>query len=184
MSQTNADPPSPLEIRLAKDRRTLTVVFDDGASFDLSAELLRVTSPSAEVQGHSESERKTIGGKRNVEILLAIMRYASVSMTCTRPAYFPGHSCMGSGAMPGGYSSRIWMILPPRVSIVTSRAPVSSLDAFLLPPWHIGCLAPYADKQERKAMGPECRSRRSSRTGDTHAGHRISVEHTGACTES
>ena len=69
MSQTNADPPSPLEIRLAKDRRTLTVVFDDGASFDLSAELLRVTSPSAEVQGHSESERKTIGGKRNVEIL-------------------------------------------------------------------------------------------------------------------
>src|SRR6476619_5069004 len=69
MSQTHADPPWPVEIRLAKDRRTLNVVFDDGASFDLSAELLRVTSPSAEVQGHSESERKTIGGKRNVEIL-------------------------------------------------------------------------------------------------------------------
>jgi DUF971 family protein len=44
-------------------------MFDDGASFELSAELLRVTSPSAEVQGHSESERKTIGGKRNVRIL-------------------------------------------------------------------------------------------------------------------
>ncbi|MGY3075117.1 DUF971 family protein [Bradyrhizobium sp. LM6.10] len=69
MSQTNAKPPWPVEIRLAKDRRTLNVVFDDGASFDLSAELLRVTSPSAEVQGHSESERKTIGGKRNVGIL-------------------------------------------------------------------------------------------------------------------
>ena len=69
MSRTNADPPWPVEIRLAKDRRRLNVVFDDGASFDLSAELLRVTSPSAEVQGHSESERKTIGGKRNVEIL-------------------------------------------------------------------------------------------------------------------
>lgn len=69
MSQTNADPPWPVEIRLAKDRRTLNVVFDDGESFDLCAELLRVTSPSAEVQGHSESERKTIGGKRNVEIL-------------------------------------------------------------------------------------------------------------------
>ena len=37
--------------------------------FDLSAELLRVTSPSAEVQGHSEAERKTVGGKRNVTIL-------------------------------------------------------------------------------------------------------------------
>ena len=38
-------------------------------SFDLPAELLRVTSPSAEVQGHSEAERKTVGGKRNVTIL-------------------------------------------------------------------------------------------------------------------
>jgi DUF971 family protein len=59
----------PVEIRLLKDRRTLQVSFDDGKVFDLSAELLRVTSPSAEVQGHSEAERKTVGGKRNVTIL-------------------------------------------------------------------------------------------------------------------
>jgi len=59
----------PVEIRLPKDRRTLRVAFDDGRSFDLSAELLRVTSPSAEVQGHSEAERKTVGGKRHVTIL-------------------------------------------------------------------------------------------------------------------
>jgi DUF971 family protein len=59
----------PVEIRLPKDRRTLRVAFDDGSIFDLPAELLRVTSPSAEVQGHSEAERKTVGGKRNVTIL-------------------------------------------------------------------------------------------------------------------
>ena len=59
----------PVEIRLPKDRRTLRVAFDDGRTFDLPAELLRVTSPSAEVQGHSEAERKTVGGKRNVTIL-------------------------------------------------------------------------------------------------------------------
>jgi DUF971 family protein len=59
----------PVEIRLPKDRRTLHVAFDDGRTFELSAELLRVTSPSAEVQGHSEAERKTVGGKRNVTIL-------------------------------------------------------------------------------------------------------------------
>ena len=59
----------PVEIRLPKDRRTLRVAFDDGRTFELSAELLRVTSPSAEVQGHSEAERKTVGGKRNVTIL-------------------------------------------------------------------------------------------------------------------
>jgi DUF971 family protein len=59
----------PVEIRLLKDRRALQVSFDDGQIFNLSAELLRVTSPSAEVQGHSEAERKTVGGKRNVTIL-------------------------------------------------------------------------------------------------------------------
>ena len=59
----------PTEIRLAKDRRSLRVAFDDGAAFDLSAEFLRVTSPSAEVQGHSPAERKTVAGKRDVEII-------------------------------------------------------------------------------------------------------------------
>jgi len=59
----------PVEIRLLRDRRALQVSFDDGKIFNLSAELLRVTSPSAEVQGHSEAERKTVGGKRNVTIL-------------------------------------------------------------------------------------------------------------------
>ena len=69
MNSPNATPAWPVEIRLAKDRRTLHVSFDDGKAFGLAAELLRVTSPSAEVQGHSEAERKTVGGKRNVTIL-------------------------------------------------------------------------------------------------------------------
>jgi DUF971 family protein len=67
---SNAAPhPWPTELRLHKDRRTLTIAFDTGDSFDLSAEYLRVHSPSAEVQGHSPDERKTVGGKRNVAIL-------------------------------------------------------------------------------------------------------------------
>lgn len=59
----------PTEVRLGKDRRTLTIAFDNGERYELSAELLRVMSPSAEVQGHSEAERKTVGGKRNVTII-------------------------------------------------------------------------------------------------------------------
>src|SRR5436305_13834235 len=59
----------PTELRLAKDRKTLSVVFDDGQSFALPAEYLRVKSPSAEVQGHSPDERKTVPGKRDVMIL-------------------------------------------------------------------------------------------------------------------
>jgi DUF971 family protein len=59
----------PTELRLHKDRRTLTVSYDTGESFDLAAEYLRVRSPSAEVQGHSPSERRTVPGKENVAIL-------------------------------------------------------------------------------------------------------------------
>ena len=59
----------PSELRLHKDRKTLSVVFTGGERFDLPAEYLRVKSPSAEVQGHSPDERKTVGGKRNVMVL-------------------------------------------------------------------------------------------------------------------
>jgi DUF971 family protein len=61
--------PWPTELRLRKDRKVLTVHFDNGESFDLPAEYLRVKSPSAEVQGHSPDERKTVVGKKNVCIL-------------------------------------------------------------------------------------------------------------------
>jgi DUF971 family protein len=64
----NADP-WPTELRLSKDRKRLTVAFDGGESFELAAEYLRVRSPSAEVQGHSPDERKTVAGKRDVGIL-------------------------------------------------------------------------------------------------------------------
>jgi len=59
----------PEELRLAKDRYALTIAFDNGDRFAISAELLRVQSPSAEVRGHTEAERKTVGGKRHVRIM-------------------------------------------------------------------------------------------------------------------
>jgi DUF971 family protein len=65
----SATKPWPTELRLHKDRRALTIAFDNGQAFDLSAEYLRVKSPSAEVQGHSPDERKTVGGKKDVAIL-------------------------------------------------------------------------------------------------------------------
>lgn len=59
----------PTEIKLSRDRKRLTVVFDNGEAFDFSAEYLRVSSPSAEVQGHSPEERKIVAGKKDVAIL-------------------------------------------------------------------------------------------------------------------
>lgn len=61
--------PWPTELRLRKDRKILGVAFDSGESFELAAEYLRVRSPSAEVQGHSPSERRTVFGKEQVQIL-------------------------------------------------------------------------------------------------------------------
>ena len=68
----------PSELRLHKDRKALTVTFEGGERFDLPAEYLRVRSPSAEVQGHSAEERKTVPGKRDVGIIevLPIGNYA------------------------------------------------------------------------------------------------------------
>jgi len=68
----------PSELRLHKDRKTLTITFNDGERHDLPAEYLRVKSPSAEVQGHSAEERKTVPGKANVGIMevLPVGNYA------------------------------------------------------------------------------------------------------------
>jgi DUF971 family protein len=58
----------PSELVVNRAERVLKITFNDGKSFALSAEYLRTQSPSAEVQGHSESQRQTIGGKREVAI--------------------------------------------------------------------------------------------------------------------
>src|SRR5437868_4212721 len=59
----------PTELRVNPARSTLSIAFDDGQSFALSAEYLRVESPSAEVQGHSAAQKQTIAGKRHVQIV-------------------------------------------------------------------------------------------------------------------
>src|SRR5690606_31954143 len=58
----------PTELRVSKDRRVLHVTFNDQASYPLPAEMLRVLSPSAEVQGHGPGQKVTVPGKRDVTI--------------------------------------------------------------------------------------------------------------------
>jgi DUF971 family protein len=59
----------PTQIKVSKDRRMLTVTFNDDKAFALPAEMLRVLSPSAEVQGHGPGQGVTVPRKRNVMIL-------------------------------------------------------------------------------------------------------------------
>lgn len=79
--------PWPTELRVSKDKRHLVVTFDNGASHDLPAEMLRVLSPSAEVQGHGPGQKVTVPGKGNVGIraVVATGNYA------VRIAFDDGH---------------------------------------------------------------------------------------------
>jgi len=87
-------PPPVLE--LADGGKVLKAAFPDGRTFDLPAELLRVVSPSAEVQGHSPSQRITVPRKKNVKIvgMTAVGNYA------TRLAFDDGHN---TGLYTWGY---------------------------------------------------------------------------------
>jgi DUF971 family protein len=60
--------PWPLRITIHRAERTLEIEFDDGSRFEIPAELLRVESPSAEVQGHGPGQKVTVPGKRHVAI--------------------------------------------------------------------------------------------------------------------
>jgi DUF971 family protein len=69
MSYAAAGRPAPTEIRLKKAEKVLEIDFADGTSFALPAELLRVESPSAEVQGHGPGQKVIIAGRRHVGIM-------------------------------------------------------------------------------------------------------------------
>ena len=80
--------PWPTEIRLKQDRRALAVAFDDGVAHELPAEMLRVLSPSAEVQGHSREQRVTVPGKKDV----AIVAVDPVGNYAVRLTFDDGHN--------------------------------------------------------------------------------------------
>jgi DUF971 family protein len=68
----------PTEIVIKREQKILAVTFDDDRHFDISFELLRVESPSAQVQGHSAAQKTVVRGKSSVGILRAepVGRYA------------------------------------------------------------------------------------------------------------
>jgi DUF971 family protein len=59
----------PVELRLKKAEKLLEICFDDASRFCLSAEYLRVESPSAEVQGHGPGQKTLVPGRAHVGII-------------------------------------------------------------------------------------------------------------------
>ena len=78
---------SPEEIRYRREERTLELRFATGLPIKLTAEYLRVESPSAEVQGHSPDQKLIVGGKRNV----AITKMEPVGNYAIRITFNDGH---------------------------------------------------------------------------------------------
>jgi DUF971 family protein len=80
--------PQPTEIKLRQKSRLIELVFSDGSQFELSYELLRVYSPSAEVRGHGPGQEVLQVGKRDVDI----SALEPVGSYAVQPTYSDGHS--------------------------------------------------------------------------------------------
>ncbi len=87
MAGLRPESPRPTAITLHQASQRLELSFDDGAAFSLPFELLRVCSPSAEVQGHGPGQEVLQVGKRGVQItaLEPVGHYA------LRPVFSDGH---------------------------------------------------------------------------------------------
>jgi DUF971 family protein len=87
MAGLQPDTPKPISLTLHQASRVLEVGFDDGKSFRLPFELLRVYSPSAEVHGHGPGQEVLQTGKREVQIVSmeAVGHYA------VQPRFSDGH---------------------------------------------------------------------------------------------
>ena len=82
------DSPRPIEIKLHQKSRRMELVFSDGSQFELSYELLRVYSPSAEVRGHGPGQEVLQVAKRDVDIL-SLEPSGSYAV---QPRFSDGHS--------------------------------------------------------------------------------------------
>ena len=87
MAGLQADSPTPTALTVHSQSRVLEVAFSDGAHFNIPFELMRVYSPSAEVQGHGPGQEVLQTGKRDVGLsaLEPIGNYA------VKPVFSDGH---------------------------------------------------------------------------------------------
>lgn len=88
MAGLNKTTPTPQDITLHSQSRVLEVAFSDGQTFRLPFELMRVYSPSAEVQGHGPGQAVLQTGKREV----TVVALDPVGNYAVQPTFSDGHS--------------------------------------------------------------------------------------------
>ena len=125
MAGLHAGAPTPQSITVHHKSKVLEVGFSDGASFRIPFELMRIYSPSAEVQGHGPGEEVLQTGKREVGLL----ELEPVGNYAVKPVFTDGHE---SGIFSwtllyelGQKQEALWAEyerrLPPRASTATPR---------------------------------------------------------------
>lgn len=87
MADPQTTSPTPTALTVHSHSRVLEITFSDGAAFKIPFELMRVYSPSAEVQGHGPGQEVLQTGKQDVQIneLTAVGNYA------VKPVFSDGH---------------------------------------------------------------------------------------------
>lgn len=108
MAGLNPQTPTPEAITLHAQSRVLEIAFSDGAQFRIPFELMRVYSPSAEVQGHGPGQETLQTGKRDVDIVAL----EPVGNYAVQPTFSDGHD---SGIFSweylyflGGQEAELW----------------------------------------------------------------------------
>ncbi len=87
MAGLRQDSPTPESLTVHGQSRVLEISFSDGASFRIPFELMRVYSPSAEVQGHGPGQEVLQTGKRDVDVLAL----DPVGNYAVQPRFSDGH---------------------------------------------------------------------------------------------
>lgn len=87
MAGLSQDTPTPTDITVHQQSKLLEVAFSDGKSFKLPFELMRVYSPSAEVQGHGPGQETLQTGKRDV----GLQELESIGNYAIKPVFTDGH---------------------------------------------------------------------------------------------
>ncbi len=87
MAGLQADSPTPTALTVHSKSRLLEVTFSDGAEFNIPFELMRVYSPSAEVQGHGPGQEVLQTGKRDV----AVVELEAIGNYAVKPVFSDGH---------------------------------------------------------------------------------------------
>ncbi len=88
MAGLTKDAPTPTAVTVHQQSRVLEVGFSDGRAFRIPFELMRISSPSAEVQGHGPGQEVLQTGKREV----GIVALEPVGHYAVQPAFSDGHS--------------------------------------------------------------------------------------------